>query len=110
LGLRYIKNDPRAMEDPQGGVKGAYLLANALSRELMARSGRYGEFELLGEATDAHANARAQELANVGRLVVAARQDTPEGHVALVIPGQQSGSSKWDLMRPPMSASWLHNH
>ena|ERR1700687_2030263 len=103
-GLKYQKNDPR------GGPEGAYLVANALAKELFARSGPTGEFELLGNATSTEANASAQQRANGGKLVVAVLDASPnQGHIALVIPGQQSDSASWAPLRPPMSASWFIN-
>lgn len=43
---------------------------------------------------------KAQELANQGSLVIAARKDDPHGHVCVCMPGIAKTSGKWNCRAP----------
>ncbi len=46
--------------------------------------------------------SEAQELANLGFLVIAGVKETPHGHVAVVRPGNSTQSGKWKTSAPKL--------
>lgn len=87
-----------------------FMVANEIFNGLVM-PGNAG-WTLIGEATDQASLDKAQQLANDGKQVVAARSETRKaGHVALVLPGQQetaAGAPKdWNGLNAPNSAAFL---
>jgi hypothetical protein len=76
-----------------GKGKFDFVLANDIAQMLAA--GHRG-WLLIGEATDQRTLDKAQEWANAGRAVVAAKSNpSGAGHVALIIPGTTQAYTFW---------------
>jgi hypothetical protein len=81
---------------------GEYLTANQIYTQILVDRSNW---VALGRASDQDALTMAQSLANRGYAVVAIRPDNPNGHVAMIVPGQLSASSAWAGLLVPNSAS-----
>ncbi|HVT18313.1 MAG TPA: hypothetical protein VHQ90_19320 [Thermoanaerobaculia bacterium] len=81
-------------ENPPGS--GKFLSANAIAT-YVATSNTWVK---IGEASDQSTLTQAQAYANQGRAVLAVHPADPHGHVALVLPGALTPSSKWKLKVP----------
>lgn len=82
-----------------------YLLANEIGSALLTMKDRWVE---IGRANDQSNLSAAADWADKGHAVIAVRPDSPNGHVALVLPGPLTASGKWGL-NVPNSASFLYN-
>jgi len=80
-----------------------YLTANEISTYLLTHC---PPWKSLGTAADQSVLKNSQQAANDSMPVVAVRPDTPNGHVALIIPGKLEHSTTWNL-EVPNSASFI---
>ena len=80
-----------------------YLSANSIFKLLEERS----DWIKLGAADKQGALNVAQTLANKGFPVIAASEGAVHGHVALIIPGEESMSGKWGLDVPNSASFFL---
>jgi hypothetical protein len=88
---------------------GEYMLANDIANGL-SQPGNSG-WRLLGKATDQAALAKAQDAANTGQPVVAAKTVVPNGHVVIVLRGQlerfDADGHSWGTLNTPNTASFF---
>jgi hypothetical protein len=91
---------------PDFRAKVGYLDANEMDTYMILHS---PPWKNLGYCDNQDALSEAQNMANARVAVVAARSDTPNGHVAIVIPGDLSFSSHWSL-NVPNSACFFLDH
>ena len=86
-------------------------------KELVDENGEYLEYhdiyefvsnnnnwENLGDADDQDAADRAQQLANEGKAVIAINTEDEHKLVIIIIPGEQTSSSKWGVKVPNCAA------
>ena len=85
------------------GKPGEFLSANEIATFVALNSDRWTS---LGMATDQSALDEAQGNANLKKAVIAIAEGAPNGHVALVLPGNQTPSVTWHL-KVPNSASFF---
>ncbi|MEO8390668.1 hypothetical protein [Polaromonas sp.] len=83
---------------------GDYMLANGIVTALLTMKDEWIE---IGRANDQSSLEASRAWANKGYAVIAVRPDTPNGHVALILPGPLSASAKWGL-NVPNSASFFY--
>lgn len=83
-----------------------YLTANDIAAYLSINTKNW---RFMGTASNQDALASSQAYANDSVPVVAVMAATPEGHVALIIPGELTYSAKWQT-KVPNSANFSHKH
>ena len=83
-----------------------YMLANDIVSKLLTIKDKWVE---IGRANDQSNLATAAAWSDKGYAVIAVRPDTPNGHVALILPGPLTASGKWGL-KVPNSASFLYKN
>jgi hypothetical protein len=86
--------------------KGEYLDANTIAGYLATSD----KWIFLGSADSQKVLNEAEEYANQGKALVAVKSDDPNGHVALILPGDLSASNTWNGLRCPNSASFFLKH
>lgn len=82
---------------------GQYLSANLMETYVATSK----NWVLLGNGDDQKALNEAALAANQGRAVIAVKMGDEHGHVALVLPGELSRSSTWNLNVPNSACFFL---
>ena len=95
-GITDFKTDKPAPSD--------YMLANDIVSQVLVLKAKWKE---LGRGDDQAVLTQAAAWAGKGNPVIAVRPDSPNGHVALVLPGKLTPSGSWGV-NVPNSASFLY--
>jgi hypothetical protein len=93
----------RDFEKP--GAPGGAMTANEIANFVESSTDKW---TLLGKAGDQKTLNQAQGYTNLKKAVIAVLRGNPHGHVALIIPGEQTFSGNWQL-NVPNSASFFLN-
>jgi hypothetical protein len=94
------------VEDFSSAVKGG---GTPRANEVAAWIETSDAWELLGEAADPVALRRAQAAANSRLATVAVRTDDPDGHIALILPGEPAASHAWGRLVPNSASYFSHD-
>jgi hypothetical protein len=85
---------------------GQFMTANEIAAFVKLNTDKWTD---LGSATTQTALTEAAGQANVKKAIIAVLSGEPNGHVALVLPGQLTASGQWKLNVPNSASFFLKN-